>query len=357
MQADFTDRLKRVIISPDASISDAVGQLELAGTGALLLCNTDLVLFGLLTDGDVRRAILRGISFENPCSSIAIRKPVIARSGVTSAEALHLMDYSREFLLNHLPVVDEDGRVVNLLLRSDLVKEDSLALSAVIMAGGYGTRLLPLTEQLPKPMLPLGDRPLLELTIARLRDAGIRHVNVTTHYLAEKITGYFGDGKAFGVEIHYTEEDRPLGTAGGLKLVKDNGDPLLVINGDILTGINFRNLVAYHRELGADVTVGVRRYDLKVPYGVVDCEGPRILRVREKPEMSFLVNAGIYLLEPSVYRQIPDGERFDMTDLIHRLLEKGRHVVTFPITEYWLDIGQPADYQRAQEDIKKAAIV
>jgi NDP-sugar pyrophosphorylase family protein len=283
---------------------------------------------------------------------VAKLDPVIAEMGCAPADALRLMDHSRDFILNHLPLVDSSGRVVDLLLRSDLVSEERLGLSAVIMAGGLGTRLLPLTEYVPKPMLPLGDRPLMELTIERLRDAGIRTVNVTTHHLSEKISDHFGDGKAFGVEINYVEEDQPLGTAGGLRLVNGHGNPFLVINGDILTSVNFRSLVDYHRELGADATVGVRKYDLQIPYGVVDSEGPRVLGIREKPHMSFLANAGIYLLEPSVYHHIPDGKRFDMTDLVQRLIEKGRHVVTFPITEYWLDIGQHLDYAKAQEDLR-----
>src|SRR5262249_4064052 len=153
-----------------------------------------------------------------------------------------------------------------------------------------------------------------------------------------------GDGRAFDVEITYVEEDRPLGTAGGLKLMEGCKETLLVINGDVLTEVDFRSMLKYHREHGADVTIGVRQYETQVPYGVVDCDGPRVRRIQEKPVLNFLVNAGIYLLEPSVYRYIPSGHRFDMTDLIARLIEKGRHVVSFPIVEFWLDIGQRADY-------------
>ena len=307
---------------------------------------------GLLTDGDLRRAILRGVAFDQACSSIANPDPVTAPKGCSSSEALRLMDRAKEFVLNHLPVVDESGRIVDLLLRSDLVSEDRLGLSAVIMAGGFGTRLKPLTDYVPKPMLTLGDRPILELTIEHLREAGIRKVNVTTHYLPEAITSHFGDGKAFDVDISYVEEDRPLGTAGGLKLMDTSDDTLLVINGDIVTQVDFRSMLSYHREQAADATIGVRQYEVQVPYGVVDCDGPRVRKVQEKPVMSFLVNAGIYLLEPTVYGYIPDGLRFDMTDLIDRLVEKGRHVISFPIVEYWLDIGQRADYERAQEYVK-----
>jgi dTDP-glucose pyrophosphorylase len=345
--------LAAVLISPHATITDAMAQLDAAGTGALLLCEEDRKLFGILTDGDIRRAILRNDLLSGLCGPIATRDPVTVAAGISSAQALKLMN---EYDVNHLPVIETDKTIVDLLLRRDLTAGE-ISSSAVIMAGGFGTRLRPLTENLPKPMLPVGDRPLLERTIEQLRESGIRRVNVTTHYLKEKITAYFGDGHEFGVELNYVSEDRPLGTAGGLRLVNAHDGPLLVINGDVITNVRFCDLMSYHRELGADVTVGVRKHDLQLPFGVVDCEGPRLLRIREKPKMSFMVNAGIYVLEPSVYRYVPVNEHFDMPDLIKRLLEKGRHVVTFPITEYWLDIGQPADYHQAQKDAADVAKV
>lgn len=355
-QAAPIDRLGTTIISSQAPISEALAQLERAGTGALLLCDENRVLCGLLTDGDLRRAILRGVTFDKPCLTIANPDPVIAQSELTPAEALNLMDHGREFVLNHLPIVDESGRVINFLLRSDFVSEEKLGLSAVIMAGGFGMRLRPLTDNLPKPMLPVGDRPLLEHTIERLRDSGIHRVNLTTHYQADIIANHFGNGQEFDVEINYVEEDRPLGTAGGLKVMEDCQETLLVINGDILTEVDFRSMLTYHREHGADATVGVRQYELQVPYGVVDCDGSRVRKLQEKPMLNFLVNAGIYLLEPTVYRYIPKGHRFDMTDLIARLIDKGRHVVSFPIVEYWLDIGHKADYERAQQYARNGRI-
>jgi len=203
-------------------------------------------------------------------------------------------------------------------------------------------------------MLPVGDRPLLERTIGRLREAGIRHLNVTTHHLAERITSYFGDGHDHGVEIQYVSEERPLGTCGSLKLVDESPGPVLVINGDILTAVNFRELVTFHRRHHADATVCVRKYEVQVPYGVVDSDGPWLQEVREKPLMNMFVNAGIYLLEPGLRHYIPEGERFDMTDLINRLVTDGRCVVSFPILEYWLDVGKPADYAQAQRDVETA---
>jgi dTDP-glucose pyrophosphorylase len=352
MNSQINAQLQSVLISPRASITDAIKQLDAAGTGALLLCDENRKLCGILTDGDIRRAIMRSESLDESCNTVANSDPVSIGPDILPEQALQLMN---KLDVNHLPVIKSDLTIVDFLLRRDLQKEDRNDGSAVIMAGGFGKRLRPLTEDLPKPMLPIGDRPLLEHTIKQLRQSGIRRVNVTTHYLRDKITNYFGDGHDFGVELHYVAEDRPLGTAGGLRLVEDHDGPLLVINGDIMTSVRFCDLMTYHRELGADATIGVRKYEVQVPYGVVDCEGPRVLKIREKPQMSFMVNAGIYVLEPCVYRNVPANEHLDMPDLIQCLLKKGRHVVTFPITEYWLDIGQPCDYTQAQKDIERIA--
>ena len=348
---DAEERLRKVIIPPGLTISLAVPILDRAGTGILLLCDDDRRLLGVMTDGDIRRAILHNVSFNKPCSAIATRKPLTAPGNVSSAEAMHLMDCGRSFMVNHLPLVDEAGRVVALLLRRDFVSESELRLSAVIMAGGFGKRLLPLTRDIPKPMLPVGGRPLMQRTVELLRDAGISRVNVTTHYRHDKIAEHFGDGREFGVEMNYVTEDQPLGTAGALALMKAPDEPLLVINGDILTQVDFRAMLAYHREHEADLTVGLRQFDFQVPYGVLECDGPLVSRVCEKPRLSFLANGGIYLLEPSVYPWIPAGERCDMTDLIQRLINADRRVVGFPITEYWLDIGSPKEYAKAQKDV------
>jgi dTDP-glucose pyrophosphorylase/CBS domain-containing protein len=346
-------RLASVVISPTTSISDAVALLDKAGTGALVVCTSGRTLCGLLTDGDIRRAILQGKSLDDASITIASRKPVVAPRSIPTWEALRLMN---EHDIHHLPVVDDENHVVAFLLRKDLVPDLTLDLSAVIMAGGYGKRLLPLTESVPKPMLPVGDRPLLELTIEQLRRSGIRAVSLTTHYLPETITNHFGDGEHFGVRLNYLKEDHPMGTAGGLKQMKRPEGSFLVINGDILTGVPFKEMLVYHRKHGAVLTVGVRKYEMQVPFGVVECEDVRITKLQEKPSLSFFINAGTYLLEPSALDYIPEGQPFDMTDLMQRLIEAGRPVVGFPIREYWLDVGRHEDYQKAQKDVLKGRI-
>jgi dTDP-glucose pyrophosphorylase/CBS domain-containing protein len=353
LEASARNRLESVIISPTASITEAIARLDKAGTGALLLCANDQTVCGLLTDGDIRRAILQGRPMDASCGTISSPTPVVAPHSIRAGEALHLMN---QHDINHLPVVDAENRVVEFLLRKDLAADVRMDLSAVIMAGGYGKRLLPLTESLPKPMLPVGDRPLLELTIEQLRRSGIRDVNLTTHYLPDSIINHFGDGEGFGVRLNYLKEDHPMGTAGGLKQMNRPDGPFLVINGDILTGVPFEEMLVYHRKHGAVLTVGVRKYDMQVPFGVVECEDVRITKLQEKPSFSFFINAGTYLLEPSAYDYIPEGRPFDMTDLIQKLLEVGKPVVSFPIIEYWLDVGRHEDYRQAQEDVLKGRI-
>jgi dTDP-glucose pyrophosphorylase/CBS domain-containing protein len=353
LAAESRDRLRKVCIAPQTSISDAIAQLNEAGTGALVLCNEEGKLCGLLADGDIRRAIIRRVPLTDPCGSIATADPVRASEPITPSDALHMMN---KHDIHQLPLVDKDGRIVEFLLRKDLVPHMHHDMQAVVMAGGYGKRLLPLTEKVPKPMLPVGERPLLELIIQQLRRAGIHDVNLTTHYLPESISGHFGNGEHFGVRLNYSQEENPLGTAGGLRLMPRPQGPFLVINGDILTGVPFQQMLQYHQAHHALLTVGVRKYELQVPFGVVDCDDVRITRIEEKPCHSYFINAGTYLLDPAAWDRIPEGGRFDMTDLIRVLLEAGETVVGFPIMEYWIDVGRHEDYLKAQELVLKGEL-
>jgi dTDP-glucose pyrophosphorylase/CBS-domain-containing membrane protein len=345
-------RLRAVIIAPGASISEAMAQLDKAATGVLLICDEVRHLLGLLTDGDFRRAILQRKPLSEVCATIASTHPITAPVSISSSEALRLMN---EHDISHLPVVNSEGTVQKLILSNDLVPNRELALSAMVMAGGFGTRLLPLTEKVPKPMLPVGGRPLLELTIAQLRRAGIKDVHVTTHYLPETISDYFGTGEMFGVRLNYLQEEHALGTAGGIKLLKHFDATMLVINGDILTGAPFGAMFDFHRAYHADLTIGVRKYEVQVPFGVVECKDVHVKGLEEKPSLSFFINAGTYLIEPAVCDFIPAGQRFDMTELINKLIEAGRIVVSFPIMEYWLDMGRHDDYAKAQQDVRNGA--
>lgn len=353
MDHERQEILEAVVAPPERSIADAISQLDKAGTGGLVLCHPDGQVAGLLTDGDIRRAVLRRMSLADPCGSIATQAPVVARAPIEPAEALALM---LQHDINHLPVVDDAGVLIDFMLRKNLVVDAPGDLSAVVMAGGFGKRLMPLTESIPKPMLPIGERPLLERTIDQLRAAGIREVHLTTHYLPESIVGHFGDGEAFGVHMSYATEDEPMGTAGGLRLIPRPDGPFLVINGDILTRVSYQQMLRFHRKHGATLTVGLRAHEVEVPFGVVEADDVRITELTEKPSIRLLVNAGIYLLEPGAWDYIPPGQRFDMTDLIRLLLVEGQIVVGFPIIEYWQDVGRHEDYSRAQEDVRDGRV-
>ena len=349
-------RVEATLVTPGMPLREAIGVLDVAGTGLLLLSSGGGILEAVLTDGDIRRHILAGGGLDVPCRELANREPLTIPPGATPAAALALLDHGRPYPVHHLPVVDPTGRVVDVLLRSDLVRSEDPAVTAVIMAGGYGTRLRPLTDATPKPMLPLGDRPLLERTVDHLRSAGIRRLQLTTHYLGDQIQGHFGDGSRFGVDIGYLQEEQPLGTAGALRLMPRGSEPVLVLNGDIVTNMDYRAMLGFHRYHQASLTVGVRRFDMQVPYGVVACEGPRVTAVHEKPVQHYLVNAGIYLIEPAALDHIPAEGRFDMTDLIAALLAADRRVVSFPVVEYWLDIARLPDYEAAQSDTLRKVI-
>jgi len=351
--------IKPLLLRLHDTVRTAIEVIQRGALGIALVVDDRGRLLATVTDGDIRRAILNDADLNQDLDQllagrpVPYRTPTVASIGTPDTDLLRLL---QEKHLRHLPLLDPAGCVVDLALLSDLVTDRPPRLSAVVMAGGFGQRLRPLTEDVPKPMLLVGDRPLLEHIIAQLSESGIHKVNITTHYRPEKITEHFGDGSTFGVELNYVNEEQPLGTAGALGLMAESEEPLLVINGDVLTRIDFRALMTYHHEHQADLTVAVRKYEIKVPYGVIECEGAIVSNLREKPLMSFFVNAGVYLLQPGVRRFITNGERLDMTDLIQRLLDAGRKVASFPVLEYWLDIGQLTDYEQAQEDAKKGVI-
>lgn len=333
---------------------EAIALMDAHRLGVVLVVDDQRRLVGTITDGDVRRAVLAGMDFREPVVKFLAMKSGPRREGPVFAPATAdravLLQILQQYSILHLPILDDQHRVIGLVTPADFMPETALDIQAVVMAGGFGTRLHPLTSQTPKPMLAMGDRPLMAITIEQLKNAGIRQVQVATHHLADEITRYFGDGSGFGVELSYTNEERPLGTAGGLGTISAN-ETLLVVNGDILTQVNYRAMLAYHREHDAVLTVGVRHYDIDMPYGVVECEGPSVRRVVEKPKLNFFVNAGIYLLEPDARHSIPPGQRFDMTDLITCLVDDRRTVVSFPIREYWLDIGRPDDYTEGLREV------
>lgn len=351
-------QLTSLFVASETSFHDVLTTINKAARGIALVVDDERHLIGVITDGDARRAILAGVPLSAPAATILKGKPagapITAPAGAPTHELVALV---RRTGVSHVPLVDEASCVVGLVGLDDLLAEEELSLQAVVMAGGFGSRLHPLTETVPKPMLPVGGRPLIEHIVTSLSGAGIRQVSIATHYLAEQITEHFGDGERFGVDVRYVPEERLLGTVGAVALLPDLDTPMLVINGDILTTLDFRAMLAFHREHAADLTVAVRRFEVQVPYGVVETDGVNLRGLAEKPVHHHLVNAGIYLLEPSVPQFIPPGERYDMTDLVQALLAAGRTVICFPVWEYWRDIGHGDDYEQAQVDMKNGRLI
>jgi dTDP-glucose pyrophosphorylase/CBS domain-containing protein len=350
--------LEPLLLRIGATVRDAMECIDRNQRGIALVVDGERSLLGTVTDGDLRRAMLADVALDAPVAVLLERQqelhedrpiPLTAPIGTSSAELVALM---QRYDVRQIPLVDPDGRVASVSLLRDLVDVEGPPLRAVVMAGGFGTRLGRLTEETPKPMLPVGDRPLLERIIEQLRDAGIEHVNLTTHYRAEDIARHFGTGEGLGIEIEYVSELQPLGTAGALGLIQSDA-PILVMNGDILTRVDFKAMHRFHEEHDADMTVAVRPYEARVPYGLVELAGSRITSIAEKPLARGFVNAGIYLLKPEICQRVSPGERLDMPQLIERLLGDGRAVVGFPLREYWLDIGQLADYEQALADVER----
>lgn len=354
----MTPKLERLLLQGGATVRAAMECIDRNRSGIALVVDSDRRLLGTVTDGDIRRAMLDDVALDAPVEFLLERQqelhedrpiPLTAPVGTSPVELVALM---QRFDVRQVPLVDDRGRVESVSLLRDLVDVEGPPLRAVVMAGGFGTRLGKLTEETPKPMLPVGDRPLLERIIEQLRGAGIERVNLTTHYRADDIARHFGTGESLGVEIEYVSESQPLGTAGALGLIRSDA-PVLVMNGDILTRVDFTAMHRFHEEHDADMTVAVRPYEARVPYGLVELAGSRITSIAEKPLARGFVNAGIYLLEPEICRLVAPGEALDMPQLIDRLLGDRRAVVGFPLREYWLDIGRPVDYEQALADVER----
>lgn len=342
-------RLADLLITEEKTLRDALLQIDRTGRGIVLVVGAGGALENTITDGDLRRAILRGSSLEAPLAQLRReRPPVVAKAGASRRELAALM---RARKLRQIPLVDSCGRPQELVLAEDLLPPEQVApYTAVVMAGGLGSRMLPLTAHTPKPLLPIAGKPLVERTIQQLKAAGIQQVYLTTHYKADAFPQYFGAGENHGLAIRYIQEQSPLGTAGALSHVAPDDRPLLVVNGDIVTDLNYRSMMSFHRECVADLTVAIRHYEFRVPYGVVKLEETSVSDIVEKPVQGVFVNAGIYIVAREICDLVPAGSAFDMPDLIRAAIAASKKVVAFPISEYWIDVGEPQSYSQAQQD-------
>lgn len=339
---------KDLLLGPAATILEAIKALDRTAMKIVLVVDSEGRLKGTITDGDVRRGILRNVALTDSVSRIMNEHPLTGRTDQSSETILELMKARQ---LYQIPVLDSAGHLVRLEVLDELLKGQKRENPVVLMAGGKGTRLYPLTESCPKPLLKVGDKPILERILEDFVTQGFHEFFIAVNYKAQMIVDYFGDGSKWGVNIRYLHEDQELGTAGALSLLPERpSKPLILMNGDLLTEINFHRLLEFHDENNSDATMCIRQYEFQVPYGVVDVEDHALKGLDEKPVHRFFVNAGIYTLEPWVLDRIPKNQRCDITDLFRNLLKEKHRASVFPIREYWRDIGQLDDFEQANRD-------
>jgi dTDP-glucose pyrophosphorylase len=337
---------RETLANPGISVRSALAQLDRTRLQILLVVDGARRLIGTVTDGDIRRAILAGVELDGSLEPFIFRTPFTTTADADQAKLFEVMMRQE---LRRVPVLDDRESVIGLRAIEDLANPPALPNVAVLMAGGLGTRLRPLTASTPKPMIPVGNRPLLETTIEHLRLAGIHTVYLAVNYRADLIQRYFGDGHRFGLDIRYLEERDALGTAGALGLLSERPtNPLIVMNGDLLTGINFVDLLAFHDASNAPMTVCLGDHTYQVPYGVAEVRNGQLLRLREKPDTQFLVNAGIYVLAPEMLDFVPSNAPYDMPMLIAEVIAGGKSVSTYKLNDYWVDIGRIEDLQDAR---------
>ena len=336
-----------ICLPPSGSLREAVEVIDRGAVQACLVVNESGQLVGILSDGDVRRALLKGHSMEAAVRDFMNTefRFMQAPADVRSAE-----DFMIRRKIRHLPVLNESGMIEKFFTLTDSPPRPGTNLPVVVMAGGRGMRLRPLTEGTPKPMLQVGNKPILERILDRCVDAGLTDIFLSVNYLASQIIDYFGDGSRWGLSIRYLEEAEPLGTAGPLGLLPaDTGDSIVVLNGDVLTEVNLRRMVEFHQDIESFATVALREFVVEVPYGVVSLEGFTVREIREKPSFQHFVNAGVYVLRREVIDLVPSNQAIDMPDLIQLVLNKGFSANGFPLHEDWLDLGSFESLEQARQ--------
>lgn len=343
--------IENIKLKQNATIKEALGIIDSGAMQIALVVDDNDKLLGTLTDGDIRRGILRGLDLDSSIETIVFKEPAIAKISSTKEEILKLA-LSRK--LHKIPVVDDNGRVLGIKEIEELVEPKIKTNRVILMVGGLGTRLRPLTQDTPKPMLKVGNKPILQTIVEKFAEYGFVNITMCVNFNASIIRDYFSDGKEFGVNIDYVLEQKRMGTAGALSLLKERPiEPFFVMNGDLLTNVNFEHIFNYHVLNKATATMCVREYDYEVPYGVVKMNDNKIIEIAEKPVQKFFVSAGIYMLSPEILDLIPKNEFYDMPALFEKLIKLSKNVISFPIREYWLDIGRMEEYQRANEEYKE----
>lgn len=336
-------------VSPDNTLSEVISAIDENGRQFVLVTDSKEKLLGVVTDGDIRRALLKGATLVSPAAEIMNKAP---RTAAARRELEDVMEILRVSEVKHLPLVTEEGIVTGVAVAEPKLRDSQVFSNPVIlMAGGKGQRLYPLTKDVPKPMLPVGGTPILGIILERLKAQGFHDVRISVNYLADVIIDYVGDGSKFGLAVTYLHEDSPLGTAGALATQKGLIDfPFIVMNSDLITHVNLPELISFHSKNEAMGTVGLREHVVEIPFGVVTVEDDFVTALTEKPVIRSMVSAGIYALDPAALDLLEVEEYCDMPTLLTRIMETGEKVSGFPIHESWIDVGRPDDLNQARLD-------
>lgn len=328
----------------------AINNLEAGNSGISIIVNDKNKLVGTVTDGDIRRAILSNFTMESKIESFMNKNPIFLDSNYERGDIINLM---KEKDILQIPITDKNKTIIGLETLNHLLNKQKADNPVFLMAGGFGTRLTPLTHETPKPLLKIGSKPILERIISKFIDAGFHRFYISTHFKAEKIKEHFNDGSDWDVSIKYIDEDKPLGTAGSLGLLPklEMDLPVIVMNGDLLSDINFHSLLNYHKKKKGIVTMGISKYEFQIPYGVIIRDEDKFIEIEEKPSENFFINAGIYVIEPLVIKALDGKTYLDMPNLLNKIKKDKGEVNVFPIHEYWLDVGQIKDLKKAKKDL------
>lgn len=337
---------RTMVISQEDSIESALSQLNLLGSQFLAVCDTDYKLVGTITDGDIRRGLLSGVNLTYEIEKVMNREPKFKVSGESEDRFIELFN---TYKIKYLPIVTSDMTLINIMSENDIGVNLRKENPVLLMVGGLGTRLRPLTNDLPKPLLPVGGVPILEHIVKHLKSQGFYKFIFAVNYKKEMIMDYFGDGTKLNVEIRYLKEEKRMGTAGPLSLIEEElEEDMIVMNGDLITNMDFRDLLNHHECSAATMTVAVRAFDFQIPYGVVNIKDNQLISIEEKPIRTSYVSAGIYVLNPKSVKKVPKDSFFDMPELIQCLIDQGEMIRTYKMDSPWLDIGRKEDYEKVQ---------
>lgn len=337
-----------ILASEDSLILDTLKILNTSSKQVVLIVDTSKKLLGTISDGDIRRALINGSSVNHSVKDVYFKNPTVANIHDSKEKVLNLCISKK---IHQIPIVDDEGVVIGLEILSELIRKEEKPNRVVLMVGGLGTRLRPLTDETPKPMLNVGGKPILQTIVETFASYGYINIIMCVNYKSKIIQEYFGDGTKFGVHVEYILEDKRMGTAGALSLLsKKPKESFFVMNGDILTNVNFEYLHKSHTESKSLATMCTREYDFQVPYGVVNTHDNKVTSITEKPIHKFSVSAGIYMLEPQCIEMIPEDEFYDIPTLFEELIQKKKDILSFPLKEYWVDIGKIEEYEKANRE-------